>query len=705
MLSEGTIIKNYMLTRVLSKTPLACLFQSINVDTGERYLTKVARTTWLDTPGTIQSLGFDFRPGQSLPWKPTPSDIIETECEFLDQIKEMQLALPRPVEWGYSEDSFYVTYEFFDGVSLDEVFESGTGFTIQILIGLLEEVDRLSVHGISHGNLQPSTILVGQGSVLLTDITHPITVRSSRQHKRLLRCITVPEFYPFLDPSQDQLAMGILLYTLVTGKHPLALEEIARNVGAARRAGLKFSQLVDDARERGANRFLSPLLSFMNPIQVKKGASEDFQELVLRTLGFSRSDLRDDGGRIEVLPDTWLDNALEGNTRSRDNFWTLSDTADALAQIFSEKDSAPEKSEEAPTKPKRKTAGKSKSAKAKALKQEEETAEPAEPASREAKEPDIISFEPEENEVQNPPSPDLESAQEVPDEVKEGAGDDLHLPDLYIPANGDEEPLEVVHDQDEKGTGNRETSESDPIELQDDQTHDAEPTNDSELAIGSSESEETEAESSVEAEAELEEEGDEGKINQEAEDDDEVDSQEDDSSSRSQEAAPIKHTESAPDLDSASQRASRDHSTIRSSKSANTAETTLPSLSFEDSQSDELEIPGILPAPVPDDDRESEIDERDFRSEEQEAGESNESDVDDATDLEENEKADETAEDEQRQLSSKAAQHLKNRGGSPGPKEPTVMGELLAELVSMAESDRSSNDERQDSEENDIDEK
>jgi hypothetical protein len=645
MLSEGTIIKSYMLTRLLSKTPLACLFQSINVDTGERFLTKVARALWLDTPGTIQSLGFDFRPGQSLPWKPTPSDIIETECEFLDQVKEMQLALPKPVEWGQVDDVAYVSYEFFDGVSLDEVFESGTGFTIQILIDLLQEVDRLAVHGISHGNLQPSTILVGQGSVLLTDVTHPITVRSSRQHKRLLRCITVPEFYPFLDPSHDQLAMGILLYTLVTGKHPLALEEIARKAGAARRIGSQFSQLVDDARERGANRFLSPLLSFLNPTQVKRGASEDFQELVLRTLGFSRSELSDDGGQVEVLPDTWLDNMLEGNNRPRENFWTLSDTADALNQIFSDKEPAAEKNEEPAAKPKRKSAGKAKTGKPKPQKEDDERVVLTDRGSRKVDEPDVISFEPEADVSSEPTSTARKDNEEKLTQESSQVQDDL--PALYIPANGEEELDEVSRGDDDTEAVDTDANRADLVDLQDDESADTDiQTPRAEVPVR-------------------------------VPDDDNSEDDDDESLDEDSQPLPMKIN----DLPT------------RTEKNANISPS-LPSLSFEDSESAELEVPSILPGPLRDDDDNDDDDDDDDQEEEngdqEPAGHDNDGDrIIAGTDEDEEGKADqELDEGEKRSIGDR-----EKTTDSAHDKDLTVVSELLAELVSMAESEPSKEDE------------
>ncbi|GEM_PF-2677035 len=341
MLAEGTIIDHFMLTKLVSQTPLAHLFQSIHVDTGERYLTKIAGRDWVELPEAIQSVGFEFRPGLAVPWKPSPADILARETALLTNLQDDELSLPRPAVTGEFEGLSFTCYSFFDGVTLDAIFASGTGFTIQVLIKLLQAVDRLSKRGLYHGNLQPSTILVGGGRILLMDITQPATAMTGRPEKRLLRCITVPEFYPFLDPRHDQLAMGILLYTLVAGKHPLALEALARDLGARRRAKERFARLVDEARERGANRFLSPLLSFVNPTRAKDTASEDFQELVLRTLGFARRDAGTPEEGVDVLPDTWLDNWLEGNKKDRDSYWTLADTAEALSQAFAAGDQAP----------------------------------------------------------------------------------------------------------------------------------------------------------------------------------------------------------------------------------------------------------------------------------------------------------------------------------------------------------------------------
>lgn len=332
MLSEGQQLNNLTLTRLISRNPAGCLFRAVDNRSGQLILAKVAGSQWLEKAESIQSVAFDFLPGKVSDWQPDPQTLLDCETEFLSKLTQ-DFALPQPLESGSCDGLSYVTYKYFDGLTLDEVFAKGDGFTIAILVKLFNEVDNLVAAGYFHGNLQPTTVLVGKEEILLTDPTMPHTVFSGRSRGNLLRTITVPEFYPFLDPRHDELALGILFYTLVTGKHPLALEEIALCKGRRRRAGPRFLELVNEARERGANRFLSPLLSFVNPADVQN-TSQDFQDLVLKTLGFARLENEDGQMVVDVIEGTWLANLTAGRKQARDNFWTLSDTACAIAHAF-----------------------------------------------------------------------------------------------------------------------------------------------------------------------------------------------------------------------------------------------------------------------------------------------------------------------------------------------------------------------------------
>jgi len=337
MLPEGTIIESFMLTKLLCQTAAADLYQSIHVETGERYLTKIALSDWRELPGAVNCRAFEFAPGLARRWQVSPSELLRRETMHLQDLEDLELALPKPLVLQELEGATFACYAFFDGVTLASLLERNAEITGRTLANLFSAVQRLEARRLFHGNLQPESILIGPDGVLLVNTTMSGAEFSASDMQRIERCVTTPEYYPFLDPRQDQLALGILIYLLFTGKQLWNLDQLDREERAARRAGPRLSQLIDEARERGANRFVRSILSFRNPAQVKRRTAGEYEELILKTLGFARTGQGINAGVVEIIENTWLDawfhSALGVAEQEPQRVWGLTEAAATLGEF------------------------------------------------------------------------------------------------------------------------------------------------------------------------------------------------------------------------------------------------------------------------------------------------------------------------------------------------------------------------------------
>ncbi len=335
MLREGSIFQTFMLTKLVHQTPVSELYQSIDVESGNRYLVKIARPDWL---GSIKANyhAIDFGPGLAQKVFPSPSNILRSEVEFLQSLEGTDFGLPKVTASAESDDTYFCSFEFFDGVTLQEIIDNGLEVQPVSIAKAFTYVARLQAKGYFHGNLHPDNILVSKDNVLLLEPTFPSAIYDGPERHQLLSCITSPDYYPLLDPEQDHLALGLILYYLFTRRHPITAPP-RLPAPPVRRTDPRLGAIIDLARERGANRFLSPLLNFINPSQVDARNEGAADALILRTLGFQRTGIGSENELLEVTPGSWLELRLDPEAVHIQNLWTLNRLGEAFVELIEER--------------------------------------------------------------------------------------------------------------------------------------------------------------------------------------------------------------------------------------------------------------------------------------------------------------------------------------------------------------------------------
>lgn len=333
MFQEGAIFHTYMLTKQLSQTPVASLYQAIHVDTGERYLLKIATPNWIAVEGNSACCAFEFEPGYARVLHPNPSDMLDMETLILSDLADESLPFAKPLTTEVIDDIRFTTYQFFEGETLQAHVKERRKFNTMTIGILLRQISRLHAKGLFHGNLHPNSILIGHEDVLLLDPGLAFTEFDSPERGRLVRTLTNPAFYPLLDPRHDQIALGFLLYYFFTQKHPLELDEAAyQNV--RKRFSPRLLEIINEARERGANRYLMKLAGFNNPSQVRKKTAGDPEELILKTIGMQRVNIGEDDEMLDASSDSWLDFWLDPYGVNLRELWTFDKCANTFHKIL-----------------------------------------------------------------------------------------------------------------------------------------------------------------------------------------------------------------------------------------------------------------------------------------------------------------------------------------------------------------------------------
>jgi serine/threonine protein kinase len=337
MLKEGSIFNNFMLTKLVSRTPTGELYQSIHVESGERYLIKLASTEWQMVLDDAPLRGFEFVPGSARSWQPLPADVLKKETEFLRGVADQQVGLLKPVLHDEADGTVYTAYEFFDGATLLSHIQTRSKFNTFAISNICRQVSKLHAAGLFHGNLRPSSMLIAEDTVILLEPTMPMVEYNPEDKNRIDRCLTCPEYYPFLDPRHDSMALGMLLYYFFTQKHPTMALPTIPGTTVRRRPERKLQAFLDEARELGAARFFSPLLSYLNPSQFRRAVTPETEELVAKTIGLQREYIGEPDEQVAIVEGSWLDMWIDPMSVSPEKLWTLDKTANVFDHIVEER--------------------------------------------------------------------------------------------------------------------------------------------------------------------------------------------------------------------------------------------------------------------------------------------------------------------------------------------------------------------------------
>jgi serine/threonine protein kinase len=329
-IEPGTIIDDYLVLRVLSESSVATTFVAARRSSQSKVLLKVARESW-DTQ--FGSYGFRIEPGVARAWRLPPSEMLQRELLMLADLADSNLPLPVPLAAGTFNNTPYTVFSYFEGETLESYIASGCEITVTMLAEICRAVYKLQSVGLFHGNLSPSTIVVSANGVLLLDATLPYTEYLDDPSKDVQACVTNPSYYPLLDPRQDQLAIGILLYYLFTRVHPLVPQPLVSGLRQKAETGSRMRTLLNTARIRGANRYFRPLLELMNPTELVPNMSLALEDLIFQAVGVWRMEGLSGQIMVDVIPDGLLDPTIDPSVGDEElcTLWQVAETLERLA--------------------------------------------------------------------------------------------------------------------------------------------------------------------------------------------------------------------------------------------------------------------------------------------------------------------------------------------------------------------------------------
>lgn len=162
-------------------------------------------------------------------------DIVEeffSETSSVARIRHENII--RGLDTGRSGDKFYFVMEDKPSDNLEALFQSNTKIkeerALEIVESIAKAFDCLYEEGLSHGTVIPENIMLGRdGIVRLSSLGFPVNVLFRDHSVKALEFVeySAPEMFEensYPDISSDLYSLGIILYRMLTGKHPFSAE-------------------------------------------------------------------------------------------------------------------------------------------------------------------------------------------------------------------------------------------------------------------------------------------------------------------------------------------------------------------------------------------------------------------------------------------------------------------------------------------------
>lgn len=129
------------------------------------------------------------------------------------------------LDYGFEQEQPYYTMSLYEGAqTLEQAHEHPLDLRLNLLSQVLQALVYLHRHGIIHRDLKPANVLIDQGNARLVDfgLAHTSAERSATGGVSGTLAYIAPEVLRGHAPSpaSDLYAVGVILYELLTGKHP-----------------------------------------------------------------------------------------------------------------------------------------------------------------------------------------------------------------------------------------------------------------------------------------------------------------------------------------------------------------------------------------------------------------------------------------------------------------------------------------------------
>lgn len=296
----------YRLESLLGEGSFSRVFRATRPDEGVARAIKLAKPRDelgpAATPTGVLATGvFAWVTGALLDVDPDASEILRVQFDTLKAIDSPDLVRVR--ELGADDGHAWYALDLVEGRTLRKAMDEGAlgpagdrAASARIAVELVACLRRLEDDPSFryHGDLKPENILVAGERVVLIDPGYfgPLADAGGR----IADCIvTTPAYYPWLDPHEDVFALGLVLWELLFGFHPLSR---SRRRGAElepRRVGPNLAGLA--ATIHYGRSYVTPWPDLALPHELDPAMPRRLQETLLKAirLGF-------EGGVLELAP-------------------------------------------------------------------------------------------------------------------------------------------------------------------------------------------------------------------------------------------------------------------------------------------------------------------------------------------------------------------------------------------------------------------
>lgn len=237
---------------------------------------------------------------------PDPRRLLEYQVSITEMSGE---CCPQFYSWveDTERDLFGCSMEFLNGTTLQELIRRRSA-TLEHLIAAAQALQRFLSTARYHGDLKPSNIMICDGRAKLLDPGYFGTMKNVYGEDSPMK-VTTPLYYPLLEPD-DLFALGLIVWEVVCGTHPLRLDDADMTINISEQLKLFLS-----TNELRGRFYMSPIVYLSQPSRLMPGLQSSSQKIMLKLL------------RLRLIEDDVLDLDI--------GYETIAEVIDALRILAS----------------------------------------------------------------------------------------------------------------------------------------------------------------------------------------------------------------------------------------------------------------------------------------------------------------------------------------------------------------------------------
>lgn len=188
---------------------------------------------------------------------PDPRALLEYQMSLTESVGAG--VFPQFRSWLEDTDRqlFGCAMELIDGPTLRQLIDQGRA-TLDHVISAAEALQRLLEYASHHGDLKPTNVIFDGTQARLLDPGFYGNLKSSLGGSHDMK-VTTPLYYPWLKPD-DLLALGLITWEVVFGKHPLKYDESFTGMNISSQL-----KLILRTKESCGQFYLAPIVNLPSP--------------------------------------------------------------------------------------------------------------------------------------------------------------------------------------------------------------------------------------------------------------------------------------------------------------------------------------------------------------------------------------------------------------------------------------------------------